>query len=70
MIFVTLLGSIKKRMIEMNFGRWLIVLWAYLLENSYFGWNLGPKSDAEMIADLIILIMVILSIREKNNGYQ
>ena len=30
--------------------------------NSYFGWNLKPSSDAEVIADGVLLLLVLLAI--------
>lgn len=36
-----------------------IVFW--LGETSYFGWNWGPKSDAEMICDGIAFLLLALA---------
>jgi hypothetical protein len=36
------------------------VIWV-IHQNKYFGWNLEPKSDAELLADGISFLMVALS---------
>jgi hypothetical protein len=43
---------------------WYLVFFAIfcnLTETSYFGWNISPKSDAEMIADLLCAIIFAMS---------
>jgi hypothetical protein len=40
---------------------WYIVPLTYFInQNSYFGWNRLPKSDAELIADGITLLLIVL----------
>lgn len=39
-------------------------LW-WLIETAYFGWNISPVSDSEMICDGIVLIITALSIRTR-----
>ena len=44
---------------------WTIFLFALFFaweQNSYFGWNMTPKSDAELMADGITLLLLALSI--------
>ena len=31
-------------------------------ENAYFGWNMFPKSDAELIADGLVFLLFALAI--------
>lgn len=38
-----------------------IALLASFSQNSYFGWNIRPKSDAEMTTDILIMIIFALS---------
>lgn len=42
-----------------------IAVWFFISENSYFGWNLTPHSDAELIADGMVLLMTIFAIMSK-----
>lgn len=37
-----------------------VVFW--VMENSYFGWNWKPQSDAELLADGIVLVLLALAI--------
>jgi hypothetical protein len=36
---------------------WFIALMYTIMENVYFGWNLTPKSDAELICDGICALL-------------
>jgi hypothetical protein len=45
----------------MNWYIWIFATAAFIGENSYFGWNMVPKSDAEMIADLIVLAIFAIA---------
>lgn len=46
---------------SMNWPIFLIAIGYGFAENAYFGWNIIPQSDAEMIADGIGLILFALS---------
>jgi hypothetical protein len=35
--------------------QWVLIAIMFWAENQYFGWNAKPKSDAEMVCDLMIL---------------
>lgn len=37
----------------------------YILENRYFGWNKLPQSQAEVIADGIVVILLAISLRTR-----
>lgn len=41
---------------------WIVVIEYFIKQNRYFGWNLEPKSDTELIADGITLILVSLAV--------
>ena len=50
----------------MNWYRFAVGCWAFYFENNYFGWNRLPGSDAELVCDLIILLIFTSSLnREK-----
>ena len=37
---------------------------AFVYQNNYFGWNAKPQSDAELIADLITILIFALAFLE------
>lgn len=42
---------------------WLILVLAvsfYIRQNQYFGWNTTPQSDAELIADGIVFLLLAM----------
>lgn len=41
---------------------WIVVVEFFIKQNRYFGWNLNPQSDTELIADGITLILVSLAV--------
>lgn len=41
----------------MNWPVAAVAAWFFLLENSYFGWNFRPMSDAEIICDGLTLLI-------------
>lgn len=45
----------------MNFNLVLLSLMFGVMETAYFGWNLTPQSDAEMICDGITLLIFALA---------
>lgn len=45
----------------MNFNLVLLSLMFGVTETAYFGWNLTPQSDAEMICDGISLLIFALA---------
>ncbi len=48
----------------MNAWRWFVSLLFFVEQNMYFGWNGIPKSDAELIADGITMILLSMAIRK------
>lgn len=41
---------------------WLFVVAWYVVQNSYFGWNWRPQSDAELVSDGIGFVLVAIAI--------
>jgi hypothetical protein len=39
----------------------------FICENKYFGWNAFPQSDAELIADGIVLILFSMSLKKSGS---
>jgi len=37
----------------------------YISQNTYFGWNTHPESRYESVANVIVFILVILTIRDQ-----
>jgi len=35
----------------------------FLMQNNYFGWNAMPKSDAELLADGITMLLFALAVK-------
>lgn len=52
----------------MNWFRLLIAFFFYYWQNKYFGWNALPMSDAELFADGLFLLMVLLSYPAQTEG--
>lgn len=46
----------------MIIAAWTPAVVFYVLQNNYFGWNSTPRSDAEVIADGILLVLVSLAV--------
>lgn len=44
---------------------YFIAIWFWMTETQYFGWNLMPKSDAEVICDGIALVLLAIAIASK-----
>lgn len=44
---------------------WLAAIWFYH-QNHYFGWNRAPKSDAELICDGLVFLLLALAVRPSN----
>ena len=40
---------------------WLAAMW-FVHQNNYFGWNSKPQSDAELIADGIFYLALLMAI--------
>ena len=40
----------------------IIAIWWWLTETAYFGWNATPQSSAELIADGVALLMLLVSL--------
>ena len=41
--------------------QWLLAIYFCIEDKAYFGWNLSPKSDAELIADGICVLLFSLA---------
>lgn len=41
---------------------WIVVVEFFINQNKYFGWNLEPKSDAELMADGITSVLALLAL--------
>ncbi len=41
---------------------WIVVVEFFIKQNKYFGWNVNPQSDAELIADGIVLLLISLAV--------
>ena len=37
--------------------KYTILIFYFIIENSYFGWNITAQSDAEIISDLLFCIL-------------
>ena len=37
--------------------KYTILIFYFIIENSYFGWNITAQSDAEIISDLLFIIL-------------
>lgn len=48
----------------MNVPIFLIAIFFSLIINDYFGWNMFPHSDAELICDGIVMILAALSLKK------
>jgi hypothetical protein len=51
----------------MNWWIFFFAVLFWIAENNYFGWNLLPKSDAELIADGIVMIILAIACIEKDS---
>ncbi|MEG9561057.1 hypothetical protein [Pseudomonas aeruginosa] len=45
----------------MNFWIWFLAVYFWFMENRYFGWNAHPQSEAELICDGIVILLVALA---------
>ena len=45
----------------MNFKILFFAACFWLLETAYFGWNLSPKSDAEVVCDGMVMILAAMA---------
>lgn len=50
----------------MNAGIFVCAIVFFITENQYFGWNGSPKSDAELIADGIVVLLFALAFLGKS----
>jgi len=41
---------------------WLLALLFAIASNAYFGWNWTPQSDAEVICDGIVFLLVAVAV--------
>ncbi|MDA3854229.1 MAG: hypothetical protein PF444_08320 [Bacteroidales bacterium] len=51
----------------MNYSIFFIAIAFSLVETDYFGWNFMPRSDAEIICDGIVMIMLAMAFLVRNN---
>lgn len=51
----------------MKFYLWLSAIVFFMNQNNYFGWNMLPHSDAELIADGITLILSSMAMLASTN---
>jgi hypothetical protein len=49
----------------MSYPRLFVAIAFYLHENNYYGWNRWPQSDAELIADGIVCVLIALAFVKK-----
>jgi hypothetical protein len=61
--FARVRNDIAGKISGMNYLRWVVTLCFFLEENIYFGWHLKPKSDAELIADGILFLLLAMATR-------
>jgi hypothetical protein len=45
----------------MKVTAWAAAIVSFFNENIYFGWNASPKSDAELIADCLVLLTLAVA---------
>lgn len=50
----------------MNWKVGAVSIWFWLIETAYFGWNLKPGSDAEMVCDGLALLIFALALMPRN----
>lgn len=48
----------------MNWWIFFLAVLFFIEQNRYFGWNAFPQSDAELMADGIMLVIAALSFKE------
>jgi hypothetical protein len=53
---------------EVNWWRFFVSQFFWLTETAYFGWNALPGSEAELICDGIVCVLVALSIKRTSAG--
>lgn len=48
---------------KLRFNPWIFVagIWFGIMETAYFGWNMLPQSDAEIICDGIAVLISALA---------
>jgi len=64
---------IFKAIVAVPLHRWLriyLFIAYFRLQNNYFGWNLTPQSDAELITDGIHILLLVLAIWPENKPAQ
>jgi len=44
----------------MSYWWYMVPATYFISENNYYGWNATPKSDSELIADGIVLLLGVL----------
>lgn len=45
---------------------WFVLLLYFIIENNYYGWNFAPKSDGEVIADGVVVLLLFLCVLNDN----
>lgn len=51
-----------------NWWRLLLTIVFYVHQNSYFGWHRAPQSEAELIADGLVLLLAALSVQRRERA--
>jgi hypothetical protein len=50
----------------MNYSRLIIAIMFFVSQNNYFGWNLKPMSDMELLTDGIALLLLSLAFAKED----
>jgi hypothetical protein len=58
----------SRRPSRINWPVFFVGQFFWLVETSYFGWNLAPQSEAEVICDGIFLLITALSFRPASSA--
>lgn len=55
----------------MNFRIFFLAACFWVLETAYFGWNLSPQSDAEVVCDGIVMMLAAIAylVPQSNSEY-
>ena len=48
-------------------SKYMILFLYFYQENKYYGWNLTPQSDSELLADLLFLVLVAILFGNHND---
>ena len=48
-----------------TFSKYTLLFVYFYEENKYFGWNLTPQSDSELITDLLFILLVAILFKKE-----